>query len=285
MAYERDVNEDTMVYVSYTKGFKPGGSNLTYGYPMDNEGFGAAPAPQLIFPIFDSEMIDAFEVGLKSDFLDGRMRANVSAFTYDYENLQFQSTDPDIYRGGVANIPESEMKGIELELIGLVSESLSFDLRVAYLDTEITSSYEALDNLKAELYFFGEEPIRYSLRENLRGNELAKSPELTANFGIEYITDTRYGLLTTTAELIYRGDFQQRVFNNPVVDQVDSYSIVNFTASLDLAGDEWGIDLMLLNAGDKDGMNSSMTDVFGVAGTGIEYIPPRQIMGRVSYNF
>ena len=285
VAYERDLNEDTMVYVSYTKGFKPGGSNLTYGYPMDNEGFGAAPAPQLIFPIFDSEMIDAFEVGLKSDFLDGRMRANVSAFTYDYENLQFQSTDPDIYRGGVANIPESEMKGIELELIGLVSESLSFDLRVAYLDTEITSSYEALDNLKAELYFFGEEPIRYSLRENLRGNELAKSPELTANFGIEYITDTRYGLLTTTAELIYRGDFQQRVFNNPIVDQVDSYSIVNFTASLDLTGDEWGIDLMLLNAGDKDGMNSSMTDVFGVAGTGIEYIPPRQIMGRVSYNF
>ena len=285
LAYERDLNEDTMVYVSYTKGFKPGGSNLTYGYPMDNEGFGAAPAPQLIFPIFDSEMIDAFEVGLKSDFLDGRMRANVSAFTYEYENLQFQSTDPDIYRGGVANIPESEMKGLELELIGLVSESLSFDLRVAYLDTEITSSYEALDNLQAELYFFGEEPIRYSLRENLQGNELAKSPELTANFGVEYVTDTSYGLLTTTAELIYRGDFQQRVFNNPIVDQVDSYSIVNFTASLDLIGDEWGIDLMLLNAGDKDGMNSSMTDVFGVAGTGIEYIPPRQIMGRVSYKF
>ncbi|GIS35894.1 MAG: hypothetical protein Ct9H90mP6_11510 [Gammaproteobacteria bacterium] len=41
------------------------------------------------------------------------------------------------------------MKGIELELIGLVSESLSFDLRVAYLDTEITSSYEALDNFKS----------------------------------------------------------------------------------------------------------------------------------------
>ena len=285
LAYEYDVDENTMVYISYTKGFKPGGSNLTFGYPMDAEGFGAAPAPQLIFPIFESEMIDAYEVGLKTDFMDGRMRANVSAFSYDYENLQFQSTDPDIYRGGVANIPESEMKGLELELIGLVSESLSFDLRVAYLDTEITSSYEALDNLQAELYFFGEEPIRYSLRENLQGNELAKSPELTANIGIEYTADTAYGLLTTTAELIYRGDFQQRVFNNPIVDQVDSYTITNFTASLDLPGDQWGIDLMLLNAGDKDGMNSSMTDVFGVAGTGIEYIPPRQIMGRVSYEF
>tara|TARA_Y100000768_G_scaffold371880_1_gene339000 strand:+ start:3172 stop:5541 length:2370 start_codon:yes stop_codon:yes gene_type:complete len=284
-AYEHDVNETTMVYVSYTKGFKPGGSNLTFGYPMDDEGFGAAPAPQLIFPFFESEMIDAYEFGLKTDFLEGRMRANISAFSYEYENLQFQSTDPDIYRGGVANIPESEMQGVELELIGLISESLSFDLRVAYLDTEITSSYEALDNLNAELYFFGEEPIRYSLRENLKGNQLAKSPELTANFGIEYISETSYGLLTTTAEVIYRGDFQQRVFNNPFVDQVDSYSVVNLTASLDLIGDNWGVDLMLLNVGDKDGMNSSMTDVFGVAGTGIEYIPPRQIMGRLSYEF
>ena len=285
IAYELDLSDSTMVYLSYTKGFKPGGSNLTFGYPPDNEGFGAEPAPQLIFPFFESEMIDAYEVGLKSDFLDGRMRANISAFTYDYENLQFQSTDPDIYRGGVANIPESEMKGVELELIGLVSESLSFDFRVAYLDTEVTSSFEALDNLNAELYFFGEEPIRYSLREDIRGNELAKSPELTANLGIEYNTETQYGPLTTTAELIYRGEFQQRVFNNPFIDKVAPYSILNFTASLDLIGDQWGIDLMILNAGNKHGMNSSMTDVFGVAGTGIEYIPPRQYMGRVSYSF
>ncbi|GIS33295.1 MAG: hypothetical protein Ct9H90mP4_12090 [Gammaproteobacteria bacterium] len=42
---------------------------------------------------------------------------------------------------------------------------------------------------------------------------------------------------------------------------------------------------MLLNATDEDGMNSAMTDVFGVAGTGIELIPPRQVMGRVSYEF
>ena len=90
---------------------------------MDDEGFGAAPAPQLIFPFFESEMIDAYEFGVKSDFLDKRMRANISAFSYDYENLQFQSTDPDVYRGGVANIPKSEMKGIELELIGSISES------------------------------------------------------------------------------------------------------------------------------------------------------------------
>jgi iron complex outermembrane receptor protein len=49
--------------------------------------------------------------------------------------------------------------------------------------------------------------------------------------------------------------------------------------------DKLGLDLMALNISDEDGVNSSMTDVFGVAGTGIELIPPRQFMGRLSYNF
>ena len=286
IAIERDIDQDTMIYASYTKGFKPGGSNLTFGYPEDDEGFGAQPAPQLIFPLFESEIIDAYEFGIKTDLLEGRMRANISAFSYDYESLQFQSTDPDIYRGGVANIPESEMSGLELELIGVLSDSLTMDLRVAFLDTEITADYEALDNIKAELYFFGEEPLRYALRENIKGNQLAKSPEFTANLGLQYVTQLESGRsLRSTAELIHRGDFQQRVFNNPFVDRVDEYTVLNFTASLDLNDDNWGLDLMLLNATDEDGMNSAMTDVFGVAGTGIELIPPRQVMGRVSYEF
>jgi iron complex outermembrane receptor protein len=286
VALEVDMNPDTMAYVSFTRGFKPGGSNLTFGFPEDDEqNFGAQPAPQLVFPLFESEIIDAFEVGLKTDFMDGRFRANLSAFSYDYDSLQFQSTDPDVYRGGVANIPKSEMSGFELELKGFLSESWSVDLRTAFLDTEITSSYEALDNIKAELYFFGEEPTRYSLRENIKGNNLAKSPEWTANLSLQYQDETEIGYLTATAELIHRGEFQQRVFNNPFVDKVEAYSVINLTASLDLPGDTLGIDLMLLNATDKDGMNSSMTDVFGVAGTGVEYIPPRQFMGRISYEF
>ena len=285
-AIEHDVDEDTMVYASYTKGFKPGGSNLTFGWPEDDEqNFGAKPAPQLIYPLFNSEIIDAYELGLKTDLMDGRMRANVSAFMYDYENLQFQSTDPDVYRGGVANIPESEMSGIELELIGIISDTLSMDLRISTLDTEITSDYEALDNIKSELYFFGEEPERYALRENIKGNKLAKSPEFTANFGLQYNGVSKAGLpVKSTFELIHRGDFQQRVFNSPFVDQVDSYTIVNLTYSTETS-DSTGVDFMILNAFDKDGVNSAMTDVFGVAGTGIELIPPRQFILRVRKNF
>ena len=285
-AIEYDVDGDTMVYASYTKGFKPGGSNLTFGWPEDDEqNFGAQPAPQLIYPLFKSEIIDAFEFGLKTDLMEGRMRANVSAFMYDYENLQFQSTDPDVYRGGVANIPESEMSGIELELIGILSDSLSMDLRISTLDTEITADYEALDNIKSELYFFGEEPQRYALRENIKGNRLAKSPEFTANFGLQYNGELKSGIpLRATAEVIHRGDFQQRVFNSPFVDQVDSYTVVNLTTSIEIS-ETSGVDFMILNASDKDGVNSAMTDVFGVAGTGIELIPPRQFILRVRKSY
>ena len=285
-AIEYDVDGDTMVYASYTKGFKPGGSNLTFGWPEDDEqNFGAQPAPQLIYPLFKSEIIDAFELGLKTDLMEGRMRANVSAFMYDYENLQFQSTDPDVYRGGVANIPESEMSGIELELIGILSDTLSMDLRISTLDTEITADYEALDNIKSELYFFGEEPQRYALRENIKGNRLAKSPEFTANFGLQYNGELKSGVpLRATAEVIHRGDFQQRVFNSPFVDQVDSYTVVNLTTSIEIS-ETSGVDFMILNASDKDGVNSAMTDVFGVAGTGIELIPPRQFILRVRKSY
>ena len=285
-AIEHDVDEDTMVYASYTKGFKPGGSNLTFGWPEDDEqNFGAEPAPQLIYPLFNSEIIDAYELGLKTDLMDGRMRANVSAFMYDYENLQFQSTDPDVYRGGVANIPESEMSGVELELIGIISDTLSMDLRISTLDTEITADFEALDNIKAEFGFFGDEPERYAQRENIKGNKLAKSPEFTANFGLQYNGVSKSGLpVKSTFELIHRGDFQQRVFNSPFVDQVDSYTIVNLTYTTETS-DSTGVDFMILNAFDKDGVNSAMTDVFGVAGTGIELIPPRQFILRVRKSF
>ena len=285
-AIEYDVDGDTMVYASYTKGFKPGGSNLTFGWPEDDEqNFGAQPAPQLIYPLFKSEIIDAFELGLKTDLMEGRMRANVSAFMYDYENLQFQSTDPDVYRGGVANIPESEMSGVELELIGILSDTLSMDLRISTLDTEITADYEALDNIKSELYFFGEEPQRYALRENIKGNRLAKSPEFTANFGLQYNGELKSGIpLRATAEVIHRGDFQQRVFNSPDVDQIDTYTVVNLTTSIEIS-ETSGVDFMILNASDKDGVNSAMTDVFGVAGTGIELIPPRQFILRVRKSY
>ncbi len=76
----------------------------------------------------------------------------------------------------------------------------------------------------------------------------------------------------------------QRVSNNPIVDAIPGYDIVNFTIGIDY-NNNLGLFLLLLNVTDEDCINSSMTDVFGVASTGLELFPPRQFMTRISYNF
>ena len=278
VAAEFDLDEDTLAYLSFAVGFKPGGTNLTYGFADDN-------APPLVFPNFEAETVESMELGLKTDLYDGKARANIAIFSYDYENLQFQATDPDPYRGGVANIPESEMTGVEIEFTGLISDELTFDMNLAFLDSEVSSDYMALDNVDAYQYFFGEEDLRYGLRKNINGNELAKTPEFTADISLTYETMMSSGtLFTGIMQYVKRGEFQQRVNNNPIVDAIDAYDILNLTASFDFE-DKWGLDLMILNATDEDGVNSSMTDVFGVAATGLELIPPMQFMARLSMNY
>ena len=279
--YELDLNDASMTYVSYTKGYKPGGTNLTFGFENDN-------APAMVFPTFKSEEVSSLELGLKTDLFDGRARANIAVFSYDYENLQFQATDPDPYRGGVANIPESEMSGIEIELDALLTDNLTLDLNLSKLDTEVTSNYEVLDNVDAYPYFFGEEDIRYGLRENVKGNKLAKSPESSLDFNLIYETGLPSGNeLTAIFQIVKRGSFMQRVSNNPIVDAIDSYTVYNFSVGIDYP-DSYPfskVDFILLNATDNTGVNSSMTDVFGVAATGLELIAPKQFMVRFTKNF
>ena len=143
-----------------------------------------------------------------------------------------------------------------------------------------------LDNVDAYQYFFGQEDLRYSLRENVKGNELAKSPEFSADISLTYETVLASGSpFIGIIQYIRRGDFQQRVSNNSIVDAIDSYDLLNLTASIDFADEKWGLDFKILNATDEDGVNSSMTDVFGVAATGLELIPPRQFMMRLRMSY
>ena len=278
LTLEFDLDTDSMLYLSQTRGFKPGGTNLTFGASGDG-------TPAMVLPTFKSETLDSTELGLKTEFFDGRALANVAIFDYTYKNLQVQGTDPDVYKGGVVNIPESEVQGLELEFTASLSDSWTIDANFAYLDSEITSSFEYLDNAKAQRYSFGKESDRYDLREDVKGKELAKTPDITADISLIYSTQLASGdVLNSSLQFVKRGKFFQRIVNNPVQDPVDGYEIINFSSGVDYASG-WGFDIMVTNVGDEDGMNSAMTDVFGVGATGIEYIPPRQLMTRISYDF
>ena len=278
LTLEYDLDADSMVYLSQTRGFKPGGTNLTFGASDDG-------TPAMVLPTFKSETLDSTELGFKTEFFDGRALANIAIFDYTYKNLQVQGTDPDVFKGGVVNIPESEVQGLELEFTASLSDSWTIDANFAYLDSEITSSFEYLDNAKAQQYSFGGESNRYALREDVKGKELAKTPELTADISLIYSSQLPSGdVLNSSLQFVKRDKFFQRIVNNPVQDPVDGYEIINFSSGVDYASG-WGFDIMVTNVGDEDGMNSAMTDVFGVGATGIEYIPPRQVMTRLSYDF
>ena len=99
---------------------------------------------------------------------------------------------------------------------------------------------------------------------------LAKTPEFTADATLTYEGELASGNpINVILQFVRRGEFMQRVSNNPSVDNVPEYQIFNLTVGIDFQNN-MDLDFLLLNATDESGVNSSMTDVFGVAGTGIE---------------
>jgi iron complex outermembrane receptor protein len=289
VAIEWDAGDDTMTYASYTRGLKPGGSNLTF-----SEGDEA-----LVRAAFEDETIDAYELGLKTEFMNSRVRTNVAAFYYDYTNLQFQASDFNEFGSGVSNIPESKIYGVELEMTALMGDRFSLDIKLASMESEVSTDYLALDNrlliedvlladgvtpAKEEIHGANRDVARFL--QNLNGNELAKTPGLTADISLGFEDQIKNGgYIGASLQYTYRGEFEQRVFNNPEVDTVDSYDLVNITLSYDNSDEVWGVDLIAYNLLDEDGINSAMTDVFGVNETGFQFVAPRQLMARFRYNF
>jgi iron complex outermembrane receptor protein len=291
LALEVDLGDATMAYASYTRGFKPGGSNLTFGRED-------IVSPIVVLPVFEEETIDAYEVGLKTDLADGRVRLNGAAFFYTYDNLQYQATDPEVFQGGVGNIPESEIMGAELELGAFLSDSLIFDARLAWLDTEITANHLALDNVASEaatnallaqgvnLFSPEVEIARAGQISDVRGNELAKTPGFTANLALTYNHSiAAWGDVEGTLSYTHRGDFRHRIFNNPLTDEVDGYDTVDLLIRILPNDANWSLELIGKNLTDEDGINARFTDVFGVGATGDQFIPPRQLMLRVGLDF
>ena len=292
LVIEHDFNESTMAYGSYTRGFKPGGSNLTYGKED-------TIAQIVVLPTFEEEIVDAYEIGLKTDLADGRVRLNTAAFYYNYEGLQYQATDPEVFQGGVGNIPKSEIFGAELELSAFLSDSLILDVRIAWLDTEITGDHQALDNVKSEsatntllascgfvLFCDDIQQARALQIQNVNGNDLAKTPKFTGNVALNWNTEiASWGEVNSSLQYTYRGEFKHRIFNNDTTDVVPSYDVIDLVVGFRPNGKDWRVELVGKNLTDEAGINARFTDVFGVGATGDELIGPRQVMARFAMDF
>ena len=97
--------------------------------------------------------------------------------------------------------------------------------------------------------------------------------------------DIPSGTLTPRAELIYRGYEWARVFNEPALDYVPSYAVINLSARYALANTGLSMQLAGTNLANRAGVNSRYTDPFGSGQTSQQFIPPRQVIFTIGYAF
>jgi iron complex outermembrane recepter protein len=127
------VGDDALLYASVSKGFKSGG--FFGGFPS---------AGQASIVPYQEETVIAYEVGLKSQWLQDTLRFNASLFHYDYQDAQGYTTVQDQLTGLVltrlGNIGDAEHDGAEVELMWLPTERLSLQANAAWLKAKITDS-------------------------------------------------------------------------------------------------------------------------------------------------
>jgi len=124
------INDDVMAYAFFTRGYKPGGFN-----PPQN----ATLATETVKYIFDSEKVDAFEVGMKNTLMDGTLVVNGAAFTYQYEGLQ---TTRIRNNNSINDNIDANIQGLELEVFWQPewAPAVSIDASYAYLDATVDGS-------------------------------------------------------------------------------------------------------------------------------------------------
>ncbi|HTW36777.1 MAG TPA: TonB-dependent receptor [Rhizomicrobium sp.] len=299
------LNPAEMVYVSTNRGYKPAGVNGIYGQSYQCTSpftFGGCNtnAPLLIPNEFKPETNTSYEVGSKNSWLDNHLIANFAAFYYDYKDMQYLATDPVPFDGGIVNIPSTHIYGAEAEVhyTGL-EDHLHMNGNLSLENGAIQGNYKTIDSTVAnqientspacaagaQYYYPGCWYTVLASAKDIGGNPPAKMPKVLGSFNASYDYVLGWGTLTPRFEVVYRGAFWARVFDEPSLDRVPAYTIVNLNLDFVPPDSNFKLSLTATNVGDTAGVDSRYTDPYGTGQTSQQYIPPRQIIGTISYNF
>ena len=280
-AVDLALTPESLLYASLTSGWKNGGGNP-----------GALTGGALDVPTrFEPEEIVTLEVGTRNQLAAGRARINATLFLNRHRNYQFIQEDPIPFSGGTGSIPRVETRGLETEFSWRLNDALRLDGQLTALDGEIGSDLVTLDVtdfLNSGFGRFTETGVadRASLRTSLKGNTPPKLPDLTARLLVSHERELAGGAtLTSRLDAVYRGQYQYRVFNNPLVDSVPSYSTLGFFLGYQFDRLPLELSLQVSNLLDRAGVNSQFTNPFGLHTTSRELIPPRQVRVTVRFRF
>ncbi len=142
-----DITDDVNVYAKVATGYQTGGFNLTASsLARFSQGFGP-------------EYADSYELGLKSTWLDNRLRVNAALFTTERKDMQVSVPDPnnlsvtDMFNAGKATI-----NGLELDVAARPIPALSLSLAYAWLDAKFDRITNSLGQDLKHLYNYDQAP-------------------------------------------------------------------------------------------------------------------------------
>ena len=218
---------NTLIYASYSQGFKSGGFNAFRGNTV----------------AFNPERSDAYEIGLKTE-ISRQLRVNVSAFRYDYRDLQVRTPVPS---GGVGieSAAKAKSQGFEVEASMFPVDGLRFDANLAYLDAKFVEG--TLSAVQVQSFVLGTNPP--TVAENVAGNTLTRAPKWQVGFSGRYSWDVSQGMKATVQGSIRH---QSKVFFLETQQQAQTYrgqawETVDARLALGDPDDKWEVSLFAKN--------------------------------------
>jgi iron complex outermembrane receptor protein len=162
LALDHHFTDDVNGYVSYNRGFKSGGYNV--------------PAPAL--PAYSPEKLDAYETGLKTQFLERRLTLNAAFFYYNYQNIQvsrFVNGSPEVYNGGKARL-----YGLDLDATVRVTQGLTISAGLELEHDRFT------DFPNADFFLSCAHPYPTVCSLSANGKQLPQTPAASGTINVDY---------------------------------------------------------------------------------------------------
>ncbi|HEX7884891.1 MAG TPA: TonB-dependent receptor, partial [Phenylobacterium sp.] len=246
---------DVLSYVTYSQGFKSGG--------FDNR----ATRLDLATLPFAPEEVTTYEAGLKTQFFDHRLRANLAAFYNDYQDLQVSFFDPAYLGLRRGNAGQATSYGVELETDAQLTEALSAQVSVGYLFAEY-DEYKGAGGPGVDA----------------DGNRLTNSPRWSLSGAVNWSVPVE---IPGSLRLGVNAQYQTKVYSNAVPSpggqhEIPAQGFLNAVATWTAPDPRWSVVLSGRNLTNSNKpVSSTYTPVTGVYY--VNYADPRTWLVTVRY--
>jgi len=195
-----NINDDVSIYGRFARGFR---APSIQGRVL----FGNAVT------VAQSETLNSFEVGVKSQLMDNRLRLNVAAYVLDMSDQQLTAGSGVANANQLINAESSKGSGFEMDAELLATENLSLSLGLSFNQTEIDDPNLSILPCGAPCTVLdpaGSFPGSVSID----GNDLPRAPEWTSNFVARYVLPLQNGDMIFQTDWVYRDDFSMFLYNS-----------------------------------------------------------------------